>query len=61
MSGSDDIDPSVRFFRIMAECESVAFEIASAYGDRSSSLSTQTESLLKFPGSIDHLSYEVKT
>ena len=58
MSGLEDTDHCLRFYSLMAECESVVHDIlATLENQRLGTL----ETLLKFPHSIDHLAYEVRS
>ena len=58
MSGLEDTDHCLRFYSLMAECESVVHRILATPENRS--IGT-LETLLKFPHSIDHLAYEVRS
>ena len=58
MSGSEDTDPCLRFYRLMAECQDVAIRVLSTPDGRY--LGT-LEMVLKFPQPIEALSYEIRT
>ena len=58
MSGLEDIDHCLLFYSLMAECESAVHQILTTPEGRSVGT---LQMLLKFPHSIDHLAYEVRT
>ena len=58
MSGSEDTDPCLRLYRLVAECDGVAIRVLSTPDGRC--LGT-LETLLKFPQPIEALSYEIQT